>query len=402
MDGGQGVLSVASGIEDEDEERGSCRPHTHTHEVILGLICGLALLPAGIALGGETSYGPFEWAEADGGNGHSYELIDSGNITWPDAKAAAEARGGYLATITSPKEDAFLKSVFDLGLFEPWFGLWQNTDSPDYSEPNNSGGEDHGQCWYGTTNQWNDYSHASPSSYLIEYAPPSNIVFFDNFDQEEGNGTNYTDFAQWTVVDGCVDLYFAVEGNHYYGDWYEGNHYLDLDGSCGNAGTMQSDEFTLTPGGYALSFDVPGYNDQGGPANNAFGITLGAFVGATITQADISPESYIFTYTFTVTSETQASILVAHAGGDGHGLFFDNVKVERISDVPLGGCCIQGTCLPGTLEDCFAAAGSFAGVGVMCDDLECPTLPCPGDTNGDGSVGVGDVLTVIGNWGPCP
>ena len=32
----------------------------------------------------------------------------------------------------------------------------------------------------------------------------------------------------------------------------------------------------------------------------------------------------------------------------------------------------------------------------------CPGLPCPGDLNGDGTVGVGDLLILFANWGPCP
>ncbi len=34
----------------------------------------------------------------------------------------------------------------------------------------------------------------------------------------------------------------------------------------------------------------------------------------------------------------------------------------------------------------------------------CPkrALPCPGDIDGDGLVGVPDLLTLLAAWGPCP
>lgn len=54
-----------------------------------------------------------EWSIGDGGNGHSYEVIHDGNITWPQAKAAAESKGGYLATITSAAENLWITDTFE-------------------------------------------------------------------------------------------------------------------------------------------------------------------------------------------------------------------------------------------------------------------------------------------------
>jgi len=44
------------------------------------------------------------------GNGHWYEAIPA-SIAWTDAKAAAEAKGGYLATITSAAENTFVAGI---------------------------------------------------------------------------------------------------------------------------------------------------------------------------------------------------------------------------------------------------------------------------------------------------
>ena len=41
------------------------------------------------------------------------------------------------------------------------------------------------------------------------------------------------------------------------------------------------------------------------------------------------------------------------------------------------------------------------GDGTSPDDVSCPPN-CSGDVDGNGEVAVNDILTVIGNWGPCP
>ncbi len=64
-----------------------------------------------------------QWEVSQGGNGHFYEAFAvPAGISWDDAKNAAEALGGSLATVTTPAEDAF---VFDLIKDDP--ALW-NTD----------------------------------------------------------------------------------------------------------------------------------------------------------------------------------------------------------------------------------------------------------------------------------
>ena len=52
---------------------------------------------------------PIQWSAAAGGNDHYYELVDAGTfVAWLDAQAAAQAAGGYLATITSAEENDFI------------------------------------------------------------------------------------------------------------------------------------------------------------------------------------------------------------------------------------------------------------------------------------------------------
>lgn len=59
-------------------------------------------------------------------NNHRYELVDQG-MTWPEAKAYAEAQGGYLAVITSAEEQAFVQSLIAKGeKNQYWLGGYRN------------------------------------------------------------------------------------------------------------------------------------------------------------------------------------------------------------------------------------------------------------------------------------
>lgn len=50
-----------------------------------------------------------EWSIASGGYDHRYEAVVSRTqVTWKQARAPAEACGGYLATLTSAAEDNFV------------------------------------------------------------------------------------------------------------------------------------------------------------------------------------------------------------------------------------------------------------------------------------------------------
>lgn len=85
----------------------------------------LSLFLASLAIGQQQAHSaPTQWS----GNGHWYEAVHvPAGITWTSAKTAAEARGGYLASIQSAGENAFvfgLTSSFartrnDIG---PWLG----------------------------------------------------------------------------------------------------------------------------------------------------------------------------------------------------------------------------------------------------------------------------------------
>jgi len=73
---------------------------------VVASITGCSTLPCG-----KTS-GWTQWKTSDGGNGHYYKAVAVTNgVTWTEADKIARAEGGYLATITSGEESAFVLKV---------------------------------------------------------------------------------------------------------------------------------------------------------------------------------------------------------------------------------------------------------------------------------------------------
>lgn len=163
------------------------------------MICILAILIAFVAM----SVGSVSAAQVlNAANGHTYEMVSCGPITFNDAKTAASGMTldgfncyGHLATISSAEENAFIVNAFD-GIDKKWIGAFQSSPSdvatgwewvtgepwgytnwnPDTPEPNNQyysqyGYEDAVTYW-GETGVWNDAPHGYPygnGGYIVEY-----------------------------------------------------------------------------------------------------------------------------------------------------------------------------------------------------------------------------------------
>ena len=82
---------------------------------------------------------------------------------------------------------------------------------------------------------------------------------------------------------------------------------------------------------------------------------------------------------------------------------YDTVCDDEICAIPpvFGACCINGQAIALFDYDCDRVLGQFMGAGSDPNTIDCPA-DCPGDTDNNGEVDVNDVLTLIGNYGPCP
>lgn len=154
-----------------------------------------------VALG--TTAAPVQWTIESGGNGHWYEYFDdaSGFQSWSEASAAAASRvhagqKGYLATVTSSGENAFIHTLTAGN--RTWLGASDAGDEGNWTwrtgpesgqtlnyanwhpwEPNNLDfGNSYGDEDYLVMNfphldgQWNDIPLAAYGSigYVVEYA----------------------------------------------------------------------------------------------------------------------------------------------------------------------------------------------------------------------------------------
>lgn len=140
---------------------------------------------------------PVTWV----GNGHRYDVITGDSvIDWGQARAMAEALGGYLVTITSAEENDFVASLVSTqGVGDPqryWLGGYQTDPGgpgePDGSwawvsgeawsftswapgEPNDGGGRgQHYLHFWPVPGQWDDMDFSRPEmdSFVVEYEVP--------------------------------------------------------------------------------------------------------------------------------------------------------------------------------------------------------------------------------------
>jgi hypothetical protein len=155
--------------------------------------------------------------------------------------------------------------------------------------------------------------------------PPGTILLYDDFDNENGGvGTNnFVDFVNWNVIDGCVDLH----GNGF-NDYQRGNGlYIDMDGTCDEAGTIESiDEFELPPGGYILEYWLAG--NQRDEVPDTVNVALGTIYSE---QLVLNPTQQfrLYTRSITVTTETTARLRFQNLGGDHHGALLDVIRLRR-------------------------------------------------------------------------
>jgi hypothetical protein len=165
------------------------------------------------------------------------------------------------------------------------------------------------------------------------------LIFFDDFDSYTA-GIPWPGEVNWTVTEQSVDLIGA--GTSW--DLLPGNGlYLDMDGSTGNAGSIESINIALAPGDYILSYDVAGNHRNGG--NDSVNILIGG--GSLLNATTMAGENAPFTTVslpFTVATATSATIIFDGIGGDNVGVLLDNVAINSVDGkIPAPGAVILGS-----------------------------------------------------------
>lgn len=145
-----------------------------------------------LMLGSAASAAPIQWTAGPGANGHFYEFVSS-PVQWSTALADAATYShlglqGYLVTITSAEEQAFITSNITGAI--SWMSASDAASEGTYvwqagpeagsvlsyfnwapGEPNNSGNEDVVHFNWASGGRWNDIPD-SPSrlySFVVEY-----------------------------------------------------------------------------------------------------------------------------------------------------------------------------------------------------------------------------------------
>lgn len=169
-----------------------------------------SLFVACLATWGVVSHaGPVQWS----GNGHWYERVDQGGITWDEAQSAAASRGGSLVTITSVEESVFLTETEGIGwemdtfgtrfddlLHYHWLGGYQ--DPPDEPDP--------GANWRWVTGETFGFDNwAAPGEPNDTPAPEFTIVFDHGITAQ---GKQWNDLNGAWGVDGYVIEWNQVQG----------------------------------------------------------------------------------------------------------------------------------------------------------------------------------------------
>jgi len=216
------------------------------------------LLSTGITLMNSQSFAQSVWSV----NGHTYEAVYAPGLTWAQAQAACEARGGYLATITSAEENDFIKSLFEnnsafwyfdgANALGPWIGGIQASGS---SEPGGGWGWLNGEPF-----SYTDWSSHDPDNCCglnqnrIEFIRDGNVPPTRWTDVEDFAG-----FVRGYIFESSPSTTTCVPAPSGLVSWWPGeNNANDIQSS--NHGTLQNGAtFSTGKAGQAFSFD--GVND---------------------------------------------------------------------------------------------------------------------------------------------
>jgi hypothetical protein len=178
-------------------------------------------------------------------------------------------------------------------------------------------------------------------------------LFFDDFETEAAGGNQSLD--NWSISIGAIDV---LGGSYFPYLCANATRCIDLDGSTGTGGRIETGPFSFVSGGtYTLSFDY-GSNDFGSPNGNSmtFGVTGGLFSDALGPVTEIAPGNPFLSYSQTFTAIGSGSLFFDDDGNDLGGVILDNIRLtQSVSAVPLPAGLVLG----------MTGLGALAGMGRL-------------------------------------
>lgn len=385
------------------------------HRTIETLVLGL--------LASTVQGDPIQWSVADGGNGHWYEgILASENLTWEEAKKAAEAMGGHLVTMTDLEENDWVRfniandeSLWHDGLRRgPWFGLhqvkgiWSWVDSTpwnfaDQTEnqafPWHPGNPADGPVvsFWAYPGAWQDHpvgaGQYTTNAYLVEWPtrPPVQWKIQDGgnghwYEAVEDPGILWEDANTTSIsMGGYLATPTSAEENQFI---YEMIEPID---SMWNSGEWNGPWL----GGYQDT-NAPDYEEPMGgwrwDTDEVWNFTNWAS-----NQPDDGGAKFTENH-LQYWQRDQNTWNDIHTAANVSGFV---VEFTTLPGSALGACCLDGLCITTAAADCSGNSGSWGGPDSSCSDFDCPEN-CPGDLDGNGAVDVTDLLLLMAFWGSCP
>lgn len=184
---------------------------------------------------------------------------------------------------------------------------------------------------------------AALTLFALPFAAHASDLLNDNFDSESPD-LNYTGFVNWNVLGGTVDIHGSGSpwGNGQ--QKYAADRFVDLDGSNGQNGVMETKSNLLVSAGQTLAISYDLNLNPGSPYNSDNGIRVelgrgGAFTNV-LTHDEFVPNplgtwrhvELMYTATAADANDGLKMRMSGLGAADWQGVFVDNVRVQSVPE----------------------------------------------------------------------